>query len=411
MTTATSTHPRTPPPAPVRYHDVLKVRAVPRLLAGGVIGHLPVAMAPVALLLAVRASGGTMQLAGALAALYGLSAAAGQPVLGRLLDRRGHHLTLAASTACSSAAFLALAGIALTQAPATAAVLTCAAGLATPPTESAMRASWPRLLEPPAQRSAMALDASAQELVYIAGPLLVLAINTVAGPAELLTATAAVGAAGVGLLLSALPPSPPGLQDTPRTAPRRGGALRAPGTRALAGAMGGVGIAIGAVNIVAITLAERHHISALATLVPAALGAGSLTGGLLFGSRTWRRPLSVQLLGAAAGILLGLLPLLAGPPAPLALATVAAAGLSLAPLLVTAFHALDHLALPGTLAESAAWLIAALGLGQSLGTAGAGSTADANPLMPALIAVAGALLACTVLRSARDHLSPANAVR
>lgn len=404
MPTATSVRPSAPPPAPLRYHDVLKVPTVPRLLAGGIIGHLPVAMAPVALLLAVRATGGTIQLAGLLVAIYGLSAATGQPVLGRLLDCRGHRLALAASTACSSAAFLALTGIQPAQSPSTAATLACAAGLATPPTEAAIRASWPRLLSPPAQHKAIALDASAQELVYIAGPLLVLSINAIAGTTPLLPATAAIGAAGVALFLSAIPthapePAPAALADS-----RRAGALRAPGTRALAAAMGGVGVAIGAVNIVAVTLAERYHIGALATLVPAALGVGSLTGGLAFGSRKRPQNRPGHLLAAAAGILLGLLPLLTDPTPLQALATVATAGLGLAPLLAMAFGALDHLALPGTTAESAAWLIASLGLGQSLGTAIA--AAAPSPLSPSLIAVAGALLACGVLRSTRSCLSP-----
>lgn len=65
-------------------------------------------MAPLSILLLIQHDGGTLALAGALCALYGLAAALGQPVLGRLVDRHGQTLVSGSATALTTAALLAL---------------------------------------------------------------------------------------------------------------------------------------------------------------------------------------------------------------------------------------------------------------------------------------------------------------
>lgn len=64
------------------YLEILRARHALRLLTGTLVGRLPNATAAIALVLFVRASGGTYSLAGALAAVYGVANAVGQPVLG-----------------------------------------------------------------------------------------------------------------------------------------------------------------------------------------------------------------------------------------------------------------------------------------------------------------------------------------
>ncbi|WP_372412602.1 MFS transporter [Streptomyces luteireticuli] len=404
----TTTAPPPAPPAPVRYRDVLTAPHVARLLAGAVIGHLPVAMAPLAILLAVRADHGSLSLAGTLAAVYGLTAALGQPALGRLLDRRGHTTTLTLSTACSTAAFTALALLHPAGQPAAAAAVTALAGVSTPPLEAALRVLWPHVLRrADARRAALALDGCAQECVFIAGPLLVLVLNNCSSPGTVLGATALTGLAGVALFLSADPARC--WTPAPRTAATWLGPLHAPGPRALAAAFLGTGIALGALNVIALAAAERHHAGYLATLIPAALAVGSLTGGLLYGRRLWPGQPPAQLRSTAAGILLGLLLVLPDPSPAWAVLAATVPGLFLAPFLITAFTALDHLAPDGTLGEASAWLIACLGLGQSAGTALTGAAAAYGHTAATGIALTGAALAVAVLTLTRRHLTPRTA--
>ncbi|MCX4826566.1 MFS transporter [Streptomyces sp. NBC_01142] len=301
-----------------RYRDVLATPYVTRLLAGAVIGHLPVAMAPLAILIAVRADGGTLSFAGVLAAVYGLAAAIGQPLWGRLLDRHGHRLAIGLTSLASTAAFLVLAFLHPADHQAPAAVVAAAAGLCTPPLEAALRVLWPHVVDNPQhRRAALALDACAQELVFIGGPLLVLGLDAVNGTALVLTATAVIGGVGAALFLTA-PPT-----RTWQPVPTRThwiGPIRVPGLRALAAALFGAGITLGALNVVALAAAERHHAGYLVTLIPAALAVGSLTGGLLYGRRTWPGSPARQLLFIGGGFLLGSLPMLADPVPALAIA-------------------------------------------------------------------------------------------
>ncbi|MFI9311068.1 MFS transporter [Streptomyces triculaminicus] len=387
-----------------RYQDVLTTPHVGRLLVGAVTGHLPVAMAPPALLLAVRADHGTLALAGLLAAIFGLTAAFGQPLWGRCLDRRGHTLTLAVTAVASSTTFAVLATIHTPTHPWTAAVLTAIAGLTTPPLEAALRVLWPHVLRHDAQRrAALALDASAQEVVFIAGPLLVLALEAITGPRTVLTATAVIGLAGTALFAT----TPPARtwQPTPTASRDWLGPLAPTGTRLLAVGLFGAGVTLGALNVVALTTSERHHAGYLATLIPAALAVGSLTGGLLYGRRQWRTTPAAQLRHASTGLLLGLLPLLTDPPTPLAIIAAALPGLFLAPTLITCFTALEDLAPAGTLAEATAWLIASLGLGQAAGTALA-SAPSPLPQAPTAVALLGAFLSCLLFTTHQLHITP-----
>ncbi len=71
------------------YVQFLRRRHAARLLGGTLLGRLPNGMGMLAVVLHVRADDGGYPLAGTLSALLGLSTAAGQPVLGRAMDRYG----------------------------------------------------------------------------------------------------------------------------------------------------------------------------------------------------------------------------------------------------------------------------------------------------------------------------------
>ncbi|WP_194238891.1 MFS transporter, partial [Streptomyces spongiae] len=364
---------------------------------------MPVAMAPIALLMVVRADGGSVRQAGLLAAAYGISAALGQPLWGRMLDRHGLTPTLVGTACASTGAFALLAVLDTVGYPTVAALLALAAGVATPPAEAALRVLWQQVTASDAQlRAALSLDACAQEIVFIVGPLLVLGVDAVTDAQMPLAAAAVLGLAGTVLLATATPtrhwqPAPPRRTDAL-------GPLRAPGPRTLAIALLGAGVALGALNVVALALAEQHHAPALSTLMPAALAVGSLTGGLAYGRLRWPGAPPTHLRTTALGLLAGLLPLLLQPGPSIAVAVAILPGLFLAPLLVSVFSSLDDLAPRGTLGEASAWMVACLGLGQAAGTALASSAT--GPLPPTAVALAGAAAALTTLLARSASLSP-----
>ncbi|MGW3460551.1 MFS transporter, partial [Streptomyces olivaceoviridis] len=155
------------------YLEILKARHALRLLTGTLVGRLPNATAAIALVLFVRAEGGTYGLAGALAAVYGVANAVGQPVLGRLVDLYGQPRVQLPAAVLAALAMTLFAFSGTSPLPLAYAAV-AAAGLFAPPLEGGLRALWPSVLRREEQvHTAYAMDAIAQEVMYTVGPLLV----------------------------------------------------------------------------------------------------------------------------------------------------------------------------------------------------------------------------------------------
>lgn len=266
---------------------LLAQRHVARLLFGTLIGRLPNGMAPVAILLLVADQGGSLKTGGLLCALYALASAIGQPVLGRMVDRRGQSLVTAAAVLLTTVCLLALAVVDVAARSGLATALVTLAGLSTPPLEAGLRALWPAVLPDEARRrAALALDTGAQGLIYVTGPPLVAVLSTTTGPRTAMVVSASLGLVGAAVVLSAAPsrhwrPA----RATQRTGPL--GPLAHAGLRWLFVAVSGVGFALGAMNVWAVAFAEDLGMDLLSGLIPAALSIGSLVGGFLYGKRTW----------------------------------------------------------------------------------------------------------------------------
>lgn len=115
--------------------------------------------APIAILLLVRAEDGSLALAGLLSALFGLAAAVGQPLLGRMVDRHGQTRILIGATGAPTTAFLLLPCVSPTRHLALAALAVVIAGLSTPPLAAGLRTLWPVLLpDSDQQRAALSMD-------------------------------------------------------------------------------------------------------------------------------------------------------------------------------------------------------------------------------------------------------------
>ncbi|MER6455084.1 MFS transporter [Streptomyces sp900105245] len=184
---------------------MLGQRHCARLLVASVAGRLPLGMVPVALILAARSDGHSLATASMLAALYGVAPAVGLPLLGRLADVRGLPLPchLGAALVAAALAALALGGTSHLLVAALCAVL---AGAGCPPLEGGLRSLWPAVLPDAAHvRTAYALDSSTQEIVYVAGPALAVAVATWLSPAWALALAAAAALVGSVVFATARP--------------------------------------------------------------------------------------------------------------------------------------------------------------------------------------------------------------
>ncbi len=357
------------------YLEILRARHAARLLVGTLVGRLPNAVAPIALVLFVRAEGGTYSLAGALAAVYGVANAVGQPVLGRLVDLYGQPRVQLPAVLVSALGMAVLAFVGIESLP-LACVSVVIAGLFTPPLEGGLRALWPSVLRKENQvHTAYAMDAVAQEVMFTVGPLLVTLCVSLWSAQAALVVLNVIGVLGA-LSVVVSPPS-----RAWRSAPRDAhwlGALRSPGLLALLAAFLFVGIALGSITVAAVSYADDNGGDAVYGWLMAGLGLGALAGGTVYGARQWggaaeRR---LQVLVALLAVCYLPLMLMPGPVAMTALTMLS--GVFLAPCIACAFVLVDGHAPSGTVTEAFSWLVTTFTVGMSVGTGLAGPVVESG---------------------------------
>lgn len=356
-----------------RYLEILRTRHAARLLAGTLVGRLPNAVAAIAVLLFVRAEGGSYSLAGALAAAYGVSNAVGQPVLGRLVDLYGQPRVQLPAALLSALGMVVFAFTGIGVLP-LAYVLMVVAGFFTPPLEGGLRALWPTVLRREDQvHTAYAMDAVAQEVMFTVGPLLItLCVSLWSAQAALLV----LNVIGVLGALSVVVSRP---SRAWRSAPREAhwlGALRSAGLLVLLGAFLFVGIALGSINVAAMSYADDNGGDVTYGWLMAAIGLGALVGGTVYGARQWSGAPGRRLCVLVALLAVFYVPLTLTPGAVAMTALIALSGVFLAPSIACAFVLVDRHAPRGTVTEAFSWLVTTFTVGMSVGTGLAGPVVE-----------------------------------
>ncbi|MGX5184970.1 MFS transporter [Streptomyces avermitilis] len=376
-------------PADVSYAHLFRTPYAARLLFSTLVGRLPNAMAPVSLLLAAHDEHKSLGFGGVLSAVYLLAFAVGQPVLGRIADRRGPALPIVAGAVTASSALGVLAVVG-TGSTALSVLLAAVAGLSNPPLESGLRTLWPRILPTRSGylRAAYALDNGSQEAVYVAGPVVAALLATLA-PGAALAATAAVGVVGglsLGLSRPARELRPIALAEHHWLGP-----LRSREVLVLLGALICAGGAVGAVRVCAAAQGESLGVAWFAGALPALMSFGGLVGGLVYGARGWPGGPLTHLMLLAVGHMAAWVPMMWGLGAAPSAALVILPGVCFSTLVCAACLAINTVAPTGTATEAFGWLIAAVNLGIAAGSAVAGWT-DGNYGVALGAAVAAALV-------------------
>ncbi|MFE2380249.1 MFS transporter [Streptomyces misionensis] len=387
------------------YLEILRARHALRLLTGTLVGRLPNATAALALVLFVRAAGGTYSLAGVLAAVYGVANAVGQPVLGRLVDLYGQPRVQLPAAVLAAAAMTVFA-FSGTGSLALAYGAVGVSGLCAPPLEGGLRALWPSVLRGEEQvHRAYAMDAVAQEVMFTLGPLLVTVCAAVWDARAALLVPNVLGVLGA-LSVVVSPPS-----RTWRSAPREAhwlGALRSPGLLALLGAFLFVGIALGSITVAAVSYADGHGGDAVYGWLMAGLGLGALVGGSVYGARQWSGVPERRLRVLVALLAVCYLPLMLVPGAVAMVLLSVVSGVFLAPCIACAFILVDRHAPRGTVTEAFSWLVTTFTVGSSVGTGLTGPVVQAGGTVWgfAVPGVAGAVSLLVLLGTGRVLAAP-----
>jgi MFS family permease len=243
------------------------------------------------------------------------------------------------------------------------------AGLSNPPIQPAVRTIYPKMVNSNQLTPLYSLDASAQEIIWIAGPVIATLVATQISPV-LAIAVAVVFMVGGGLWFISSPEV--GQVRIPRSRRKLGAVLTRPPVL-LATATGFLLIG-GAASVEAGVVATFGEGRPESGIVLAIFALGSLIGGLAFGHRPigpWA--LAFRLFGVFIGIALAAAFLdfwwLA--------ATLAIAGLGIAPALAVMFTIVSASVKFSETAEAYGWVGTGQLIGAALGSAMAGFMIDA----------------------------------
>ncbi|WP_377268645.1 MFS transporter [Peterkaempfera sp. SMS 1(5)a] len=383
------------------YLALLRAPHVARLLAGSWVGRLPPAMAALTIPLALRRAGASYGFVGIAAGAFAIAAAVGAPLLGRAVDRWGQTRVLAPTAGLAAAGFITIALAPGHKLPVLVGALL--AGAMTPPLEPCLRALWPDIAPSGRLESAYVLDSVAQELVFVAGPLVVTACVAVQSPLFALLAQALLGVVGVVVVATA-PPS-----RRWKAAARSShwlGPLRSPALVTLLAALTGTGFAIGTLNVLVISYAEHWSTPGGAPALLALNAGGALIGVLIYGTRNWPGTPATRAVLFAAGLVSGYGLLTLVPPPPYMHALMLLTGAFLAPLLTVTFLLVGELAPPGTTSEAFAWEVTLFASGTSLGSAVVGTVLEhTDEHRAAACGVLGTLVTLLILVLSRRRLS------
>jgi predicted MFS family arabinose efflux permease len=381
---------------PSTYKTILSIRAVRLPLAGATIGRLPFAAETLAVLLLVQGATGSFADAGLVNACYSIGAAAGLPIQGRIVDRIGQTRVIATATAINAIALIGLVLLAEDGAslPGMCAVAV-GAGFAIPPLGTSIRTLWSELVrDQQLRQSAFALDAVTVEVAFIVGPLLAALVIGIASPAAGVLMN--VGLSILGSTLFALSRASRSWRGQPHGL-GLAGPLRSGGVLTLMGVGVGLGVAVGAVELGMTAVAADRGMRELGGALLATQAAGSLIGGLVYGSRTWRTPGARRLGLLSVALALTTIPLVVTPSLEATFPLALLSGLTLAPTVSVLYVLLDSVAPAGTATEATGWVLTAFVSGASAGAGVAGAAVNASgPHAGLAVGLAGTVFAAAV---------------
>ena len=366
------------------YREVLRLPGALAFSSSGLVARLPMAIVGLGILLFTSGITGSYGLAGVMSAAFSLSAAAGMIISSRLVDRLGQHKVLGWLIAGESLGLaLFVISMELAWPLVISAIIVVGAGACSPAIGPAVRARWTFVISrvesasSPKLRTAFALESIFEEIIFTVGPLITawLAIS-LALPAPIILAIV-IGVAGTLVLVrqrSTEPTPAPLHQSKIPHVP----AFRRPGVLLMILSAIATGAIFGSFEVAIVAFTAEQGAPEASGLLLAMWALTSMFGGLWFGSRHFRLPLSRQLvvITGSLTVALAITPFL-NSLTTLTLATVISGAL-VAPLLITIFSLAERLVPNAQLTEGLTFINSGLTVGFSLGVAAGGYLIDVS---------------------------------
>jgi MFS family permease len=361
------------------YWTLLKTPGVARLIAAQLTARFPFGMLSLAFLIHIERVYDSYGSAGLVLGAMSIGQAIAGPLTSRLMGRWGMRPVIIATIAICTSAIVVMALLILPIWGLM--VIGLVAGLTTPPIQPAVRTIYPKIVNSRQLTPLFSLDASAQEIIWVLGPVIAtfvaIQISSVAG--ILLAAAFLVGG---GIWFVVLPEV--GRVRIPRSRRKLGAVLKRPPV--LLSTVVGFMLVAACSAVEAGVVAAFGHGSADSGWVLGIFAIGSLVGGLALGHAPigpWA--LAGRMLIVTIGLSLATLGLSFWWLA----ATLLLAGVGIAPAFAVLFGIVSASVKFSDTAEAYGWVGTGQLMGAALGSATAGFMIDHNGAGAAILVAAG----------------------
>ncbi|WP_285040677.1 MFS transporter [Plantibacter sp. LMC-P-059a] len=350
------------------YRDLLRTPGVARIIAAQLTARFPFGMLSLAFLLHIEQVTGSYGAAGLVLAATSIGQAIAGPLTSRWMGVWGIRKVLLLTLVVCAVSVTTIALVPMSV-PAYMAV-GLVAGLSTPPVQPAVRTIYPKLVTSQQLTPLFSLDASAQEIIWVLGPVVTTFVSTQVGTVWGIVLAAAIMIVGCLWFIS----SPEvGRVRIPRSRRKLGQVLKRPPVL-LATVVGF--LLIGACSAVeAGVVATFGHDGLEAGIVLAIFSVGSLAGGLALGhTPIGPYALARRIFIVFAGLAVASLFLNAWWLS----VTLFVAGIGIAPALAVLFAIVSASVKFSDTAEAYGWVGTGQLIGAAMGSAAAGFLIDGS---------------------------------
>lgn len=349
------------------YRELIRVPGVLNVTASQLFARLPLGMLSLAILIHVEAETGSYARAGAVVACVSVGEAIAMPMTARLVRPFGRVATLVTAALVNAVAMVALAVAG--PHPFLLMALGVLVGASVPPLMPVVRALYPHMVAPAGVRALFALDTTAQELIWVIGPVAATLLSSTLSTALPLVLSAGITLVGTSWFLMSARRIRPSI---PRQSRAFGAVLL---NRTLITAMlASLALVASFMALEVGIVAEHGGNGIVAGAAVAVASLGSLIGGLTFGHRKLGLP---GLVAALSAVALGTAAFGIADTLALQFVMLFLSGLGFAPALSALYLMVSRDIAEHAVTEAFGWLNSGALVGGAVGTAIAGVVTDA----------------------------------
>lgn len=355
------------------YREIFRAPGALGFASAGFVARLPIAMAPIGIVTMLAQTHGEYWLAGAVAAAFTLTNALIAPQISRLVDRFGQSRLLIPTTALSVSAFIALIVATRQEWPVWTLFASAFLAAAMPSVPAMVRARWTQLFrDRPELNTAFAFESVADELVYIAGASISVALSVALFPEAGLVVSTLALALGMAAFVAQR-----GTEPAPRAVgARHRSAITLRPVQIITLTLIFVGAIFATAEVSTVALTRELGEPGAASMVIGVYALGSFVVGLVIGALNLKAPLQRQLLAALGVLLVSSLPLLLADSVWFLAGAIFLSGVAISPTFITAFGLVERRVPAEVLTEGVTWVMTGIGIGMALGAFVTGLVVD-----------------------------------